>query len=218
MAFVLAPSGRQLSEEKAAAILAGAMHEFLAQGYAATSMDRVARAAGVSKATVYSHYADKESLFQALTCHMIERRFALLFGGDQAEPLPADPRQAMHTLARRMLEVHRTQPEFLAFLRLLIGESDRFPALAQGFMTQIHQNSFLAITELVSGCEGRRRADPTLLAMVFLGSLIHVVMCQDMLHGKEVMPLDREAFATGLVELLCPDPAVVPDPGAGSRP
>ncbi|KAF0654957.1 transcriptional regulator [Cyanobium sp. Copco_Reservoir_LC18] len=210
------PSVRQLSGEKAAAILAGAMQEFLAQGYAATSMDRVARTAGVSKATVYSHFADKESLFKALTRHMIERDFALLFGGDEAEALPADPRQAMHMLARRMLEVHHTHPEFLAFLRLLIGESDRFPALAQGFMTQIHQKSFLALTELVGACQGPRQGDPTLLAWVFLGSLIHVVMCQDMLHGKEVMPLDREAFATGLVELLCPDPAGSPDSGARS--
>ena len=215
MAFALASSARQLSGEKAAAILAGAMQEFLAQGYAATSMDRVARAAGVSKATVYSHYADKESLFKALTRHMIERRFALLFGGDQAEALPTDPRQALHILARRMLEVHHTQPEFLAFLRLLIGESDRFPALAQGFMTQIHQSSFLAITELVRRCKGPRQGDPAVLAMVFLGSLIHVVISQDMLHGREVMPLDREAFATGLVELLCPVPAA--DPEAGAR-
>lgn len=208
------PSVRQLSGEKAAAILAGAMQEFLAQGYAATSMDRVARAAGVSKATIYSHFADKESLFKALTRHMIERDFALLFGGDEAEALPADPRQAMHILARRMLAVHETHPEFLAFLRLLIGESDRFPALAQGFMTQIHQKSFLALTELVCACQGPRQGDPTLLALVFLGSLFHVVMGQDMLHGKEVMPLDREAFATGLVELLCPDPAGSPDSGA----
>ncbi|WP_254216788.1 TetR/AcrR family transcriptional regulator [Synechococcus sp. CCY 9618] len=208
----MVPPVRQLSEAKAAAILAGAMQEFLAQGYAATSMDRVARAAGVSKATVYSHYADKESLFQALSRHLIERRFALLFGGDQVAALPPDPRQALQALARRMLAVHATQPEFLAFLRLLIGESDRFPALAQGFMTQVHQKSFLAVTELVSGCPGRAQGDPTLLAMVFLGSLIHVVMGQDMLHGREVLPIDREAFAAGLVDLLCP---VCPQDGSG---
>ncbi|HAG82353.1 MAG TPA: TetR family transcriptional regulator, partial [Cyanobacteria bacterium UBA12227] len=44
---------RELSAEKTEAILDGAMQEFLAHGYAATSMDKVAATAGVSKATVY---------------------------------------------------------------------------------------------------------------------------------------------------------------------
>jgi len=57
---------RQKSAEKTEAILDGAMREFLTHGYAATSMDRVAAAAGVSKATVYSHFQDKEGLFAAL--------------------------------------------------------------------------------------------------------------------------------------------------------
>ncbi|MEM7595548.1 MAG: TetR/AcrR family transcriptional regulator, partial [Cyanobacteria bacterium P01_A01_bin.83] len=51
------------SEIKTEAILTGAMKEFLANGYAATSMDKVAKTAQVSKATVYSHFGDKESLF-----------------------------------------------------------------------------------------------------------------------------------------------------------
>ncbi|HEY9832621.1 MAG TPA: helix-turn-helix domain-containing protein, partial [Stenomitos sp.] len=57
---------RELSAEKTNAILDGAMQEFLANGYAATSMDKVAAAAGVSKATVYSHFQDKQGLFTAL--------------------------------------------------------------------------------------------------------------------------------------------------------
>ena len=49
---------------KAETILQGAMQEFLAKGYSTASMDRVAAAAGVSKATVYSHFGDKETLFK----------------------------------------------------------------------------------------------------------------------------------------------------------
>ncbi|MFM2305164.1 MAG: hypothetical protein RLZZ135_2577, partial [Cyanobacteriota bacterium] len=70
---------RQLSADKAAAILAGGMQEFLAHGYAGTSMDRVATAAGVSKATVYSHFQDKEGLFVALIEQLVQGEFRSIF-------------------------------------------------------------------------------------------------------------------------------------------
>lgn len=53
---------RSRSQAKTEAILQGAMQEFLKHGYAATSMDKVAKAAGVSKATVYSHFGEQRKL------------------------------------------------------------------------------------------------------------------------------------------------------------
>ena len=50
--------------EKRAAILAAAVELFTRQGFARTSMDAVATAAGVSKLTVYSHFGDKDNLFR----------------------------------------------------------------------------------------------------------------------------------------------------------
>src|SRR2546427_13141529 len=48
------------------AILAAALDEFAAQGFAATRLDDVARRAGVAKGTIYLHFRDKEALFQDL--------------------------------------------------------------------------------------------------------------------------------------------------------
>jgi TetR/AcrR family transcriptional regulator len=64
--------------EKAEQILTGAMQEFLVHGYAATSMDRVAKAAGVSKATVYTYFQDKEGLFAALVQRFAQRKFSII--------------------------------------------------------------------------------------------------------------------------------------------
>ncbi|MBA6068236.1 MULTISPECIES: TetR/AcrR family transcriptional regulator [Pseudomonas] len=57
--------GRPKDLAKREAILEAAKHLFLSLGYANTSMDAVAAAAGVSKLTVYSHFTDKQTLFGA---------------------------------------------------------------------------------------------------------------------------------------------------------
>lgn len=55
--------GRPKDLAKRQAILEAAKSLFLSLGYASTSMDAVAAAAGVSKLTVYSHFTDKQTLF-----------------------------------------------------------------------------------------------------------------------------------------------------------
>src|SRR5437870_11313641 len=51
------------SARKHHAILEAATAVFLSKGYDGTSMDEIATSAGVSKQTVYKHFADKERLF-----------------------------------------------------------------------------------------------------------------------------------------------------------
>ncbi len=61
----VAMPGRPKDLEKRAAILEAAKSLFAAQGFEGTSMDAVAKAAAVSKLTVYSHFGDKDALFKA---------------------------------------------------------------------------------------------------------------------------------------------------------
>src|SRR3546814_1888088 len=67
----------RLSDRKRAAILDAALSEFRATGYEATSMDRIAASAGVSKRTVYNHFDGKEALFT----HILEAMLARGQGG-----------------------------------------------------------------------------------------------------------------------------------------
>ncbi len=56
----------RLTDRKRAAVIAAAIEEFLAAGFDATSMDRIAARASVSKRTVYNHFPSKEALFAAI--------------------------------------------------------------------------------------------------------------------------------------------------------
>lgn len=83
--------GRPKDASKRDAILNAARDLFMANGYAATSMDNLAAAANVSKATLYSHFADKDALYQAIVEAKVQDYRLEDFGdrlcGDMADDL-----------------------------------------------------------------------------------------------------------------------------------
>jgi AcrR family transcriptional regulator len=193
---------RQLSsEKKAAAILAGGMQEFLAHGYAGTSMDRVATAAGVSKATVYSHFQDKEGLFTALIEQLVQGKFRLLFE-PSSENLQPEPRIFLHRLADCLLDLGVNEPQFINFMRVIIGESGRFPQLAQAFVQNIERTSFQVLHQYLASCPQLKLADPEATARIFIGALVHFWILQEMLHGKDIVPMERNRLINNLIESI----------------
>lgn len=118
---------------RAAAIEAGT-RLFLERGYAGTTMDDIARAAGLSKRTLYNHYADKEALFTEIVTDVIAsaEQFARGLATDLANLTAEDVPAVLHDLARR-LALAILRPEVIALRRLLISESDSFPELAEAY-------------------------------------------------------------------------------------
>ncbi len=61
-----------------AALLQAAMEEFSVHGFRRSSMESVARRAGVSRATLYTHWKGKEELFRALVRGLHEDHLAAM--------------------------------------------------------------------------------------------------------------------------------------------
>ena len=114
---------------KAEAVLAAARHAFLAAGFGAVSMDAIARDAGVSKATVYAHFAGKEELFGAVVGEVCRHRFEA-FSAQELDA--ADARGSLRTLGRRFLDLVLS-PEAIAIHRIIVAEVARFPLLGEVF-------------------------------------------------------------------------------------
>ncbi|MBW4691193.1 MAG: TetR/AcrR family transcriptional regulator [Lyngbya sp. HA4199-MV5] len=198
---------RHLSAEKTEAILEGGMQEFLAHGYAATSMDRVAIAAKVSKATVYNHFQDKESLFNALIQRLVEHKFSAIFDGSDARLLQTDPQDVLKEFANRALNVGMQEPQFLNFMRVILGESGRFPELARAFVRNIEQTAFRGLCEYFTHCPQLNLADPEATARIFIGAIVHFLIVQEMLHGKDILPMERDRLIETLVNMIVINPA-----------
>ncbi len=194
---------RKKSAAKTAAILDGAMQEFLANGYAAASMDRVAGLAGVSKATVYSHFHDKASLFAALVQQLAEDKFkATSFDPRDESTMKGDPRAVLTQLAKSVLDESACDPQFCEFMRLIIGESGRFPELSKPYIENVAKPLIDGLTRYLSNCKELNLSDPEASARTFLGTLIYFVMLQRVLGGAMLMPMESDRIVTTLVDLL----------------
>lgn len=192
-------AGRVREAAKTAQILEGAMGEFLARGYAAASMDRIATAAGVSKATIYSHFADKETLFKALVEQMARKRMQSVLG--QLNPA-LDPRAALKDLFARAIEDCCDSREFQDFKRMLVGESGRFPELAKTFVEHLTKPGVETLAAYFRDCPAFNFPDPEAIARIVIGSVAHFVLVQEILHGKDIMPMDAERILASLEYLL----------------
>jgi AcrR family transcriptional regulator len=77
-------------ERTQARILAAALNEFSAKGYAGARVDAIARQAGINKRMLYHYFSDKEGLFRAVLRRKIAERQAWgeVTAQDAAESLP----------------------------------------------------------------------------------------------------------------------------------
>jgi TetR/AcrR family transcriptional repressor of mexJK operon len=84
-------AGRPKDATKRAAILAAALSLFRSHPYEMVTMEAVAARAGVSKMTLYSHFADKETIFEAVVRAMSDEMISAVSGPDLATA-PLDER------------------------------------------------------------------------------------------------------------------------------
>lgn len=121
--------GRPKDLAKRQAILEAAKDLFLANGYASTSMDAVATAAGVSKLTVYSHFNDKENLFaEAIIATCQAQLPGLIFELPEGVPLE----QVLMKIGRGF-QVLINSDHSVKLHRLIITQGPQDPKLGQMF-------------------------------------------------------------------------------------
>jgi TetR/AcrR family transcriptional regulator, mexJK operon transcriptional repressor len=173
---------------------------FLRSGYLGTSMEEIATLAGVSKQTVYTHFADKERLFTDLVLGATDR--ADEFISRQAAVLPesSDLEEDLRQVARRYLRTV-LRPELLQLRRLVIGESGRFPELARSYYERAPGRTLAALAASFGRLAERgllRLDDPALAARHFAFLVVGAAMDRAMFAMEEQpaeADLDRQADA-----------------------
>jgi TetR/AcrR family transcriptional regulator of autoinduction and epiphytic fitness len=160
---------QRLTDRKRVAIVDAAIEEFLAAGYDATSMDRIAARASVSKRTVYNHFPSKEALFAAILHQLWDASQtgdAPTYRAD--EPLRA---QLLDLLDRKLRLLNNES--FLALARVAIGAGIHSPERARDMVGRLgEREEDLTVWIRAAAADGRLKTDNPLFAALQLQALV----------------------------------------------
>lgn len=116
-------------KDKAQTVLDAATEIFLSHGFSAATTDMIQKKAGVSKATMYGCYANKEAIFAAV----IERECqAMISVVKDVAPTPDDIAQTLTAIGTSYLTIILSETG-IALFRVAVGDAPRFPSLARAF-------------------------------------------------------------------------------------
>lgn len=149
---------QRLTDRKREAIVRAAVEEFRSAGYEATSMDRIAAVAGVSKRTIYNHFPSKEELFALILEELWQSSVAsveLPYRADQ--PLDVQLLQ----LLRQKLDL-LGDANFIDLARVAMAEIIHSPERAQAIVCRMgEKESGVSAWIRAAIADGRlRQVDP----------------------------------------------------------
>ncbi len=178
------------SERKHRAILAAANSLFVQSGYQGTSMDEIAAAAGVSKQTVYKHFADKERLFEAVVLETLDQAGDPFRAEIDGLRQTTDVVAGLRELAVRYLETV-TQPRVVQFRRMVIGEAARLPDLARTYYERAPDRTIAALADCFEDLARRgalRLGDPAAAARHYAFLVIGPALDRSLFYSDEPGP------------------------------
>jgi AcrR family transcriptional regulator len=176
--------------EKNCAIVLAAREHFLRDGFAGACMDGIAKSAGVSVKTIYSHFANKDELFSkvmiaACTDHLLSeerpsdevlaRRFDWFHEASQRGLLGAGREYLRHLLSG----------EQLALYRVVTRDADRFPELGRQYQKNFARGRtaiLAAYLRSVALRKGWAKRDATEDAALY-EALLRAGIYEEALHG-----------------------------------
>ena len=177
-----------------AAILVAARDAFNARGFAATRMEDIARALGLSKAALYLQFASKQQLFEAVTSELIEAMLPQLVPVEFGD-IPADQllRLFIAGAAQRLCS-----PEMAFVPRVIIGEGANFPDLARFYHDHVISRGMQIVERIVAHGVGRGEfvcADVPQACRTIIGGVLIAAIWKTTFEPVGAEPIEPGAMA-----------------------
>ncbi|MDQ0467567.1 TetR/AcrR family transcriptional regulator [Labrys wisconsinensis] len=175
-----------LDSAKRRQILDGARRIFLAQGFEGASMNDIAKAAAVSKGTLYVYFENKERLFAAIVAEERHAHVTEIFAIDHGDP----DIEGVLTRVGTQLAEFLANPRILSTMRVVMGISERMPDLGQEFYENgpCFSRGRLAAYLDARVAAGQLDIPDTMLAASQFLELSHSPVIKPMFFGSNVRP------------------------------
>jgi len=187
--------GRPKSPEKGQAILSAAAECFMTIGFSA-SMEQIASAGQVSKQTLYSHFANKHELFNAV----VRNKMNLYFGESDSLPRSQGLREELLDRGERVLNM-MADPGVGCMIRCVAAQVETMPDIAEDFW----QSGPTALCSHIQSTFARHQdpAQAETLAWRFVYALAGPVMFSNMMGQPSPINADRQHLES-VVDMFAP--------------
>lgn len=181
---------QRLSDRKRESILQAAIQEFRSNGFEATSMDKIAATAEVSKRTVYNHFPSKEDLFAAILLQLWESSAAQGEFKYQAD-IPVE-RQLLDFLQRKMRML--CDPDFIDLARVAVAATIHTPQRARDMVEKLsRREEGIAAWIRAAQADGRLKAgDAALMGDMLQGQLKSLAFWPQVAMGQPCLNEEQQ--------------------------
>lgn len=177
-------AGLKRARHKREEILVAARAHFLREGYADAGMEAVARAAGVSTATLYAYFPSKAELFRIIATEMIEGVAAPVCAAGRVR---GDARSRLVAFAVAYA-TFLSRPDTRSLLQIITTERRRFPDVADQLLRVARQDlggTAIAILKDLRKAGALRLEKPSWAAGQLMGMLDHGALALGLAAGDE---------------------------------
>jgi AcrR family transcriptional regulator len=192
---------RRRKAERPQEILEAAFVEFSRNGYAMTTLDRVAEHAGVTKGTIYVYFENKEHLFISMVREVTKAALDTVHEMlETHEGTTADLLRAQFSFIYQHIVEDRRRREVL---RMLIAEAPRFPELADRYHQEILRPCLDMLRQAIR--RGMDRGEFRNSAIVDLPQIVIApIALVDiwMMMFDDRQPLDMKAYFNAHLDLV----------------
>lgn len=120
------PRKRLPQEERRNQIIEVAMALFAEKGFNGATTRSIAKAAGVSEAIIFRHFATKEDLYNAIITYTVERRLDLWEQDGMPEADPENLQALLERFATSYIRRNREDPTFIRLMMYSALEDHQF--------------------------------------------------------------------------------------------
>lgn len=183
-------------------ILDAAMKAFAEKGFAATRMDDIAAAAGVTKGTIYLYFSSKEDVFKSLARQTVGQVLADV--GQRMASASGDPREQIRTILSTIDAILHASDR-VALPKIIISESGNFPELARFWRTEVIDKAMALLAEAYERgvAAGQFRDLPAhFVTRLCLAPLLLGVIWRSTFVPLEAQPLAFDGFFETHIDVL----------------
>jgi AcrR family transcriptional regulator len=192
---------RRRKAERPQEILEAAFAEFSRNGYATTTLDRIAERAGVTKGTIYVYFESKEHLFISMVQEFTKGAQEIVQEMYEThDDSTADLLRAQFSFIYQHIVENRRRREVV---RMLIAEASRFPKLADRYFDEILRPCLDRLKQAIQRGIDRGEIRESLIVnspQVVIAPIALVDLWLMMFDDRQ--PLDLKAYFDAHLELV----------------